>query len=231
MSLKTTIVGTVAFFPLTVHAVLNGYAFGSAFRLGSQLSRSTFNITSAATTFVPGAPPASQPSGGALYLWPGLQTTTGEFIYGSLEQVSPASCTSSADEWCLTAQYVGKKGLFSGEYVAVSGNQPVTLDWAVSSGTWTSSVSVAGDVVSTVSVAAGAVSAFGVANVCLGACAPTTVSQTYRNTTIVLATTTPSFGSTAVTYIGTTVSGLQTADGGLTWTIDEIVVPAGAYEN
>jgi hypothetical protein len=81
---------------------------------------------------------------------------------------------------------------------------------------------------SQISIATGRASAFGLANVCQSGCAATTAAQTYRNTTVVLAAAAPTFGATVETYLGATYSGLATTDGGLTWTVDKIIVPAGA---
>lgn len=58
--------------------------------------------------------------------------------------------------------------------------------------------------------------------------------QTYLNTTIILETADPSFGSTAqlgTSGDGVVVEGLMTPDGGLTWNIEMITVPSmnGVY--
>ena len=55
----------------SVHAVLTGYSFGSAFQIGVAY-HSPIDIISLSTTFVPGPAP-SGPSG-ELYVWPGLES-------------------------------------------------------------------------------------------------------------------------------------------------------------
>jgi len=213
--------------PLAAQAALTAYSFGSSFEIGSLSDTSTYEIVSASTTFVPGAAPAS--SSGEVYLWPGLMTIAGEFIYGSFEKTSPASCSATGSEWCLTAQYDGKHGLISGAYSALTGTAPVTIDWELNqaTGNLTTSISSNGSQMSQISVASSHASAFGLANVCIGGCSAATAQQTYTNTKIVLASATPGFGATAIDYAGTSHSGLTTTDGGLTWTIASIVIPAG----
>ncbi|KAI0050337.1 hypothetical protein FA95DRAFT_1676868 [Auriscalpium vulgare] len=211
---------------------LNVYAFGSDFSIGAYSSSPAFNITHVTTTFTPGAAPSTQD--GELYLWPGLMSIKDEFLYANVQQSSPSACSGSASQWCLTAQYVGAGGLISGSYSALTGSEPVTLDFSLNpDSTWTTSASISGKVVSTLQRTISRVSIFGIANECFSSgCSAASAAQTYTDTTITLSSATPSFGASATSGLGTTFTTPTTSDAGQTWTIAQITVPqAGTQFN
>ncbi|KAI0267282.1 hypothetical protein BC834DRAFT_69713 [Gloeopeniophorella convolvens] len=207
---------------------LNGYAFGNNFELGNDGAGTSYNITRVTTTFVLGAPPASQE--GELFIWPGLMTIKNEFLYTSIEQQASSACGGASNQWCLTAQYVGSGGLISGTNVPVDGTEPLTLDIVLNPNqTWTVTVSNSqGTVISQLTKAAGRAAAFGIASAGFDDFSDTVAPQTYTDTTVTLGTPASAFGAKPFISEGTTYSSAITIDSGLTWKVASITVPKGA---
>lgn len=98
--------------------------------------------------------------------------------------------------------------------------------------TWTQTMSNAktGTVLSSFTKDSGPMLGWGTALECDDyndvACSGTIATQTYANSTITLAAADPTFSDTLGAGTGVTYTDMVTADGGLTWTISEIVIPA-----
>ncbi|KAF3769695.1 hypothetical protein M406DRAFT_325187 [Cryphonectria parasitica EP155] len=201
-------------------------SWGGAVSLGP--SKST--IVHAVTTLTPGTAPSTQ--NGELFLWPGMSNGTGDLIQTTLESWPDNSwCGATTGQWCVRASVFGYFGQYDGTASAVSGDTPVEIVYSLSGTVWTQTVTNAdtGAALSSyeIDVGSGAtMTGYGTGTECDDSCSGTIAAQTYTGTTITLAAADESFGDTIVTTGGATYTGLATADGGVTWTIEEMYVPA-----
>lgn len=120
-----------------------------------------------------------------------------------------------------------------GPSAPVSGDQKITITYTRNTNdngtyTWTQLVTdtATGEELSTLDSDSGDMTGWGTGTECNDQCVGTTSPQVYSNTKIVLESEDPEFSSTAVPGEGVTASDMVTDDGGKTWTIKEINLPA-----
>ncbi|KAH8827578.1 hypothetical protein DL96DRAFT_1708914 [Flagelloscypha sp. PMI_526] len=181
------------------------------------------------TTFNPGTPPSTPVD--ALFLWPGTSNATSGLIQSGADQVAnmKAYCGATNAQWCVSASYFGVGGQFGGPLVPVNANTAISIHYKLESNnkTWTQTVTVGGSVISTYQSQDGPLlnGGWGTGTECQTNCRGTGSAQTYTNTTIILSAADSTFKNTLYVGAGVTHSGLNTADGGKTWTVSTITIP------
>jgi hypothetical protein len=152
-------------------------------------------------------------------------------------------CGAATGQWCVEASVFGSFGQRNGPTVAIDPDDHVTIDYLLGTdgNTWTQTVSSLklGKVVSTLQSTSGQMpkGGFGFATEA-DANSYTIDTQYYLCTELDLAAADPHFGATGVGGIGAqygatgtgsgigTAKNLRTPDGGLTWLVDLITLPA-----
>ncbi|KAI8309319.1 hypothetical protein K4K61_001853 [Colletotrichum sp. SAR11_59] len=204
----------------------------------------TSEIISTVSTIYPGKMPSGQK--GYMFAWIGIGAETGDLIQ-SIVGSYPAGmseCTGSAADstWCIssevygldstgaTVQFVGDKRTADTNY-----ENGIIFNYTLidkSSYLWeqTMTDAVTGELLSTYQKKSGKMTLWNTAIELQdnnGAAPTGTIEpQYYTNTTIVFAEKDAAYKDGAYTESGATYSGIATADGGKTWTIEKITVPA-----
>jgi MYXO-CTERM domain-containing protein len=215
--------------------------WGASWSFGPTTSR----IIYAKTTLVPGRLPPITSGTGPLFIWPGLSNPTSNLIQSTLDAWgdNKGACGAAAGQWCGEASVFGSFGQKSGPSVAIDPDDHVTIEYKLEAdgNTWTQTMTSQklGKVVSTLQSASGQMpkGGFGFATEA-DADSFTVDTQYYLCTEIHLAEADPHFGSTGVGGVGAnhgatgtgsgigTAKNLRTPDGGLTWLVDLITLPA-----
>ncbi|GME32628.1 hypothetical protein BKCO1_1700040 [Neofusicoccum parvum] len=183
--------------------------WGGAVSLGPTKS----TIVNAVTTFIPGAPPATQ--NGLLFLWPGMSNGTGDLVQTTVEQWNNGNSFGQLD----------------GTASSISGDTKVRIEYNLMSDgtTWEQKVTDAstGKSLSYFKHDSGPyMRGYGTGTECDNSCTGTVSEQQYLGTTITLASADTSFGNTIGSSQGATYTGLKSSQGGKVWSIDKIHVPA-----
>ncbi|GME48500.1 hypothetical protein BKCO1_1700040 [Neofusicoccum parvum] len=201
--------------------------WGGAVSLGPTKS----TIVNAVTTFIPGAPPATQ--NGLLFLWPGMSNGTGDLVQTTVEQWNNGNswCGATSSQWCIRASLFGSFGQLDGTASPISGDTKVRIEYNLMSDgtTWEQKVTDAstGKSLSYFKHDSGPyMRGYGTGTECDNSCTGTVSEQQYLGTTITLASADTSFGNTIGSSQGATYTGLKSSQGGKVWSIDKIHVPA-----
>jgi len=209
------------------------------------ISPATNHLISAKTTLVPGRLPPSVPGTGPLFIWPGLSNGKGDLIQTTLDAWgdNKGACGAATGQWCGETSIFGSFGQLSGTSAAFDPDDHITIEYKLGSDntTWTQTMTSMklGKVVSTFSRASGAMLAggFGFATEA-DKDSYTIDTQYYLCTEFHLAAADPTWGPKSgggngakygATGTGSgpgTAKNLHTPDGGLTWLVDLITLPA-----
>jgi hypothetical protein len=215
--------------------------WGSSWSFGPTTSR----IIHAKTTMVPGRLPPITSTTGPLFLWPGMSNPTSDLIQTTMDAWpdNKGYCGAATGQWCVEASVFGSFGQRNGPTVAIDPDDHVTIEYVLGTdgNTWTQTVTSQklGKVVSTLQSTSGPMpkGGFGFATEA-DADSFTIDTQYYLCTELDLAAADPHFGATGVGGIGAqhgatgqgsgvgTAKNLRTPDGGLTWLVDLITLPA-----
>ncbi|KAH6678480.1 hypothetical protein B0J14DRAFT_505863 [Halenospora varia] len=200
-------------------------SWGGALSLGP----TTSHILSSSTIIIPGTAPSTQ--NGELFLWPGMSNGTGDLIQTTLESWPDNSwCGAVTGEWCIRASLFGSFGQLDADSAAVKGTDNVLINYTRSAdGTiWTQNVTNAktGAYLSSFSHASGPMTGWGTGTECDDSCTGTIAAQTYKNTTITLASADASFIKTLTTSGGTTYTGAKMSADNKVLTIESINIPS-----
>ncbi|KAL0576506.1 hypothetical protein V5O48_005481 [Marasmius crinis-equi] len=218
---------TKAFFLFSIVTASLADTWGPAFSLGPTAKNSA--VIESETTFIPGLPPTNPQN--ALFLWPGVSNGTSGLIQSGADQLQDqkAYCGANATQWCVSASYFGVGGQKSGPLVPVQGTSEIYIHYKLASDqrTWDQTVMVGGKVISTLQSFDGPLiqGGWGTGTECQQNCRGTISTQTYKNTKITLSVADPNFKNTLGVGAGVQHTGLQTADGGKTWTVTQITIP------
>ncbi|KKY27653.1 hypothetical protein UCRPC4_g00886 [Phaeomoniella chlamydospora] len=184
---------------------------------------------------------------GYLFVWMGISNGTGDLIQSVLGSYPEGQSECGGQEyadttWCVSSEVYGNDA---------SGNPNqwvetlTTADINYANGiifnytlvdkenyTWNQTMTdaVTGSLLSTFSKNSGPMLGWGTALECNDyngvACTGTIAEQTYVNSTIILEAADSAFSSAIGASSGATYTDMETADGGKTWTIAKIVIPA-----
>jgi lysophospholipase L1-like esterase len=218
--------------------------WGSSWSFGP-VHPATNHIVYTKTTLVPGRLAPITSSTGPLFLWPGLSNPTSDLIQTTMDAWpdNASYCGAAAGQWCVEASVFGSFGQRNGPTVAIDPDDHVTIEYKLGTdnNTWTQTVTSQklGKVVSTLQSTSGLMpgGGFGFATEA-DANSFTIDTQYYLCTEVHLAAADPAFGATGVGGVGArygatgmgsgvgTVKNLRTPDGGLTWLVDLITLPA-----
>jgi len=215
--------------------------WGASWSFGPTTSR----IAHAKTTLVPGRLPPITSTTGPLFLWPGLSNPTSDLIQTTMDgwPNNNGYCGAATGQWCVEASVFGSFGQRNGPSAPIDPDDHVTIEYALGTdgNTWTQTVTSEklGSVVSTLQSASGPMpkGGFGFATEA-DADSFTIDTQYYLCTELDLAEADPHFGATGVGGVGAahgatgtgsgigTAKNLRTPDGGLTWLVDLVTLPA-----
>jgi hypothetical protein len=215
--------------------------WGASWSFGPTTSR----IIHARTTLVPGRLPPITSTTGPLFLWPGMSNPTSDLIQTTMDAWpdNKGYCGAAAGQWCVEASVFGSFGQRNGPTVPIDPDDHVTIDYLLGAdgNTWTQTVTSQklAMVVSTLQSASGPMpkGGFGFATEA-DADSFTIDTQYYLCTELDFAAADPHFGATGVGGIGAqhgatgtgsgigTAKNVRTPDGGLTWLVDLITLPA-----
>ncbi|KAJ5217693.1 uncharacterized protein N7469_011318 [Penicillium citrinum] len=190
-----------------------------------------FAVDSTGTTWIREAnptlilPKTPSPQVDRLALWPGMETSNGNLIQAiAVSFADPAAeCGAQSGQWCVfasTLQDYQKQG----KMVPASAGDKVTMHYVYndSTGGYDQSAAINGKIVSTISTDSGHATRWDVTVECQeGTCLGRSAAHKYIDTTIVLNEADPSWSEGLYTKWQKN-SGLQTADGGKTWTLDRL---------
>jgi MYXO-CTERM domain-containing protein len=203
------------------------------------------HLLSAKTTLVPGRLPPSATGIGPLFIWPGLSNGKGDLIQTTLDAWgdNKGACGAATGQWCGETSIFGSFGQLSGTSAAFDPDDHITIEYKLGTdnNTWTQTMTSMklGKVVSTYSRNSGPMLAggFGFATEA-DADSYTIDTQYYLCTEFHLAAADPTwgpksgggngakFGATGTGSGPGTAKNLRTPDGGLTWLVDLITLPA-----
>ncbi|KAG7445077.1 uncharacterized protein BT62DRAFT_981400 [Guyanagaster necrorhizus] len=221
---------SLSFAALALFVAVKADSWGPAYSLGPTSSA----IIEASTTFTPGTPPTDAED--SLFLWIGISNSTSGLIQAGVDQLADnnAYCGASSDQWCAMASYFGvvdgATTQLNGDMVPVDGDQAIGIHYKLADDnlTWNQTVTLNGTVISTLQSYDGPLlnGGFGTGTECQSECTGSTSVQTYTDTTIVLQSADADFSSTLSKGTGVVASDMVTTDGGKTWTIASITIPA-----
>lgn len=210
-------------------------SWGPAVSLGP----SKAEIIHSTTTTYPGAMPANQ--AGGLFLWPGMSNGTGDLIQsviGSYSKGNSECSGANADsQWCISSEVFGNdesgrpnQWVGSLRTLLAQPDDGLVFTYNLvdqSKYTWEQTVHNAktGVLMSSFSKNSGPMLGWGTAVECQS-CTPTISTQTYVDTTIILKSADPTFPQTLGAGGGATHSAMTTSDGGKTWYIALMTIPA-----
>ncbi len=219
--------------------------WGSSWSFGPVHPTTSNHIIYTKTTIVPGRLPPITSTTGPLFLWPGLSNPTSDLIQTTMDAwPSNANyCGAAAGQWCVEASVFGSFGQRNGPNAPIDPDDHVTIEYKLGSDndTWTQTVTSQklGKVVSTLTSTSGLMlgGGFGFATEA-DANSYTIDTQYYLCTEIHLDAADPQFASTGVGGVGAmygatgmgsgigTAKNVHTPDGGMTWLVDLITLPA-----
>ena len=237
----------IATLPITLLVVLPparamaADGWGASWSFGPTTSR----IIYARTTLVPGRLPPITSTTGPLFLWPGMSNPTSDLVQTTMDAWADnkSYCGAATGQWCVEASVFGSFGQRNGPTVAIDPDDHVTIEYKLGTDgmTWTQTVTsqTLGKVVSTLQSASGPMpkGGFGFATEA-DADSFTIDTQYYLCTELHFADADPHFASTGVGGVGAqrgatgkgsgigTAKNVRTPDGGLTWLVDLITLPA-----
>jgi MYXO-CTERM domain-containing protein len=238
---RTIVLSALLTLTLAPARALAADGWGASYSFGPTTSR----ITYARTTLVPGRLPPITSTTGPLFLWPGMSNPTSDLIQTTMDawQDNKGYCKATAGQWCVEASVFGSFGQRNGPTVAIDPDDHVTIEYKLGTdnNTWTQTVTSLklGKVVSTLQSTSGQMpkGGFGFATEA-DADSFTIDTQYYLCTELHFAEADPHFAATGVGGIGAqhgasgvgsgvgTAKNVHTPDGGLTWLIDLITLPA-----
>ncbi|KAL5321139.1 hypothetical protein ACEPPN_011951 [Leptodophora sp. 'Broadleaf-Isolate-01'] len=215
-------------------------SWGPAFGLGPAKQE----IISTSTTIYPGQMPANQP--GYLFVWLGISNGTGDLIQSVIGSYpkGQSQCTGpNADTaWCVSSEVYGlASNGFPNQWVGeletadTDFKNGIKLTYTLADKAtylWTQTMedAVTGTLLSSFNKTSGPMLGWGTAIECNDfngvKCKGTVAEQSYVNSTIVLESADSTFVQTLGAGSGVTYSDMVTADGGKTWTIAKINIPA-----
>jgi hypothetical protein len=215
--------------------------WGASWSFGPTTSR----IIHAKTTMVPGRLPPITSTTGPLFLWPGMSNPTSDLVQTTMDAWpdNKGYCGAGTGQWCVEASVFGSFGQRNGPTVAIDPDDHVTIEYVLGtdSNTWTQTVTSQklGKVVSTLQSTSGPMpkGGFGFATEA-DADSFTIDTQYYLCTELDFAAADPHFAATGVGGVGAqhgatgmgsgvgTAKNVRTPDGGLTWLVDLITLPA-----
>jgi hypothetical protein len=215
--------------------------WGASWSFGPTTSR----IVHARTTLVPGRLPPITSTTGPLFLWPGLSNPTSDLIQTTMDAWpnNNGYCGAATGQWCVEASVFGSFGQRNGPNAPIDPDDHVTIEYTLGTdgNTWTQTVTSEklARVVSTLQSASGPMpkGGFGFATEA-DADSFTIDTQYYLCTELDLAEADPHFGATGVGGVGAqygatgtgsgvgTAKNVRTPDGGLTWLVDLVTLPA-----
>ena len=215
--------------------------WGASWSFGPTTSR----IIYARTTIVPGRLPPITSTTGPLFLWPGMSNPTSDLIQTTMDAWpdNKGYCGAGTGQWCVEASVFGSFGQRNGPTVPIDPDDHVTIEYKLGTdgNTWTQTVTSQklAKVVSTLTSASGQMpkGGFGFATEA-DADSFTIDTQYYLCTELHFAEADPHFSATGVGGVGAqhgatgrgsgigTAKNVHTPDGGLTWLVDLITLPA-----
>jgi len=215
--------------------------WGASYSFGPTTSR----IIYAKTTLVPGRLPPITSTTGPLFLWPGMSNPTSDLVQTTMDAWpdNKGYCKAAAGQWCVEASVFGSFGQRNGPTVAIDPDDHVTIEYKLGTdgNTWTQTVTSQklAKVVSTLQSASGPMpkGGFGFATEA-DADSFTIDTQYYLCSELHFAEADPHFAATGVGGVGAqhgatgkgsgigTAKNVHTPDGGLTWLVDLITLPA-----
>jgi MYXO-CTERM domain-containing protein len=215
--------------------------WGASYSFGPTTSR----IIYAKTTLVPGRLPPITSTTGPLFLWPGMSNPTSDLIQTTMDAWpdNKGYCGAATGQWCVEASVFGSFGQRNGPNAAIDPDDHVTIEYTLGTdgNTWTQTVTSQklAKVVSTLTSASGQMpkGGFGFATEA-DADSFTIDTQYYLCSELHLADADPHFAATGVGGVGAqhgatgkgsgigTAKNVHTPDGGLTWLVDLITLPA-----
>lgn len=227
-----------------------GDGWGASYSFNAVQPPATNHVTYARTTMVPGRLPVSYWSSssiGPLFLWPGLSNPTSDLIQTTMDAWSGSTnssyCGAATGQWCVEASVFGSFGQRNGPTVAIDPDDHVTIEYSLGSdnNTWTQTVTSQklGRVVSTLTSTSGPLpgNGFGFATEA-DADSFTVDTAYYLCSEFHLLQADPTWGTKSgggnganhgATGTGSgpgTAKNIHTPDGGLTWLVDLITLPA-----
>ena len=197
------------------------------------------SIIATSTTMYPPAIP--HPQNAYLFLWMGIYPDNGDLIQsivGSYSKGQSECYGPNADTaWCISSEVYGTLNGHTNQFVGQMTTawpdytNGVTFNYTlIDRSTWlwnqTMHDATTGKLLSTYQKTSGPMTHWDTAAECQGACSLPTTPHTYVNSTIVFETAYPAFPSSLTTIGGATHTGAKTTDGGKTYTIDKITIPA-----
>ncbi|KAJ4419799.1 hypothetical protein N0V82_004734 [Gnomoniopsis sp. IMI 355080] len=211
---------------LAVAAGVARAAFGPSFSTGA--TSSGVYITSAtATLILPDAPTNNE---GDLSLWVGMGTSDGDLIQSIADCYECTDSSWSIFTYTLKETSPTSQEVIQGEsHSAVAGDE-VTMLYTYSSSTtnYTQTLSLNGAVVSTLSTNDGGAEGWGSAVECAAENCGSVPAHQWINAKIVLSAADPNYINTLYLSGGATGS-MTTSDGGITWNIGTINIPAFTF--
>ncbi|KAJ4386009.1 hypothetical protein N0V93_008900 [Gnomoniopsis smithogilvyi] len=201
-------------------------AFGPYFSTGAT-SSGVYIKQATATLILPDAPSNNQ---GDLSLWVGMGTSDGDLIQ------SIADCYECTDSsWDIFTYTLKETSATSQEVIegashsAAAGDQVTMLyTYSTTTGNYTQTLSLNGVVVSTLSTSDGYAEGWGSAVECAAEDCGTVPAHQWINAEIILSAADPSYIDTLGLAGGATGS-MTTSDGGITWVIGTISIPAFTF--
>lgn len=215
-------------------------SWGAAFSLGPAKQ----DIISTTTTIYPGEMPADQV--GYLFVWLGISNGTGDLIQSIIGSYPAGQSECSGPDadttWCISSEVYGlaSNGL-PNQWVGslttadVDYTNGIKLNYTLidpDNYLWLQTMedAVTGQLLSTFNKTSGPMLGWGTALECDDyngvACTGTIAEQYYVNSTIILESADDTFVDTLGAGTGVTYTDMVTADGGKTWTIAKITIPA-----
>lgn len=212
-------------------------SWGAAFSLGPASN----TIIQTTTTIYPGAMPSNQE--GYLFAWLGMSNGTGDLIQSIVGSYpaggSECGGQAAADTaWCISSEVYGSGYQYVGELTTADANSDngIRLNYTLADkATWlwtqTMEDAVTGTLLSSFNRTSGPMLGWGTALECNDsddgtACTGTPDEQIYANSTIILEAADEGFIDTMGVGTGVTHTDMVTSDGGKTWTIEKITIPA-----
>ncbi|CAI7587467.1 unnamed protein product [Penicillium bialowiezense] len=203
---------TVALFGLA-HAG-DKIEFGPSFLV---MSTASTWIKEGKTTLI--LPETPSPQVERLAIWPGMETSNGNLIQAiAVSFENPAATLQDTQ--------------ISGEMVPASPSDRINMHYIYndSTGEYDQSAAINGEIVSTLSASSGQAQRWDVAVECqVDACTRRSPSHKYVDTTVILNEANPDWSQGLYTKWSTN-SGLQSTDGGKTWTVSTIELNSHLYD-
>ncbi|KAB8302768.1 hypothetical protein EYC80_006115 [Monilinia laxa] len=210
-------------------------SWGAAFSLGP----SKHEIIQTTTTIYPGKMPSDQKA--YLFAWLGISNGTGDLIQSIVGSYpageSECGGQDGADTtWCISSEVYGSGYQYVGDLTTadIDYENGIKLNYTLADPEtylWTQTMSdaVTGKLLSSYNKTSGPMTGWGTALECDDnngvSCTGTDQHQYYFDSTIILKAADSTFSSTLGAGTGVTHTEMETADGGITWTIAKIAIP------